>query len=177
MLYDAVRPLIHISLANLMRYPRAIAIIVAVMFQLLGAGAHAQTLGELTRYCEALENYWRVFPPTGGTVTLPNQGSAAICFGFILAVDGLRSLLGIVGGDNSSCQRSPDGRITGGASCRPTLGICPPRDVTHPQELAVFLTYARSHPAQSHEPATAHFLSAMIMAFPCKDQPAAPAAN
>lgn len=155
------------------------ALVVTLTLLVPGGGAKAQTLEYMMQKCEKLEGFWRLYPPTlqDGAV-IPNQGEPAICYGYILAFYGLRGSVGIAGDPaNDTCYRTPEGKLAGGPNCRFTLGICIPAGVLFSQELAVFLSYARSHVAQWHEPAWGHYLSAMIAAFPCKGQFAAPAPN
>jgi len=114
------------------------------------------SLGQLAPACEQLESEWRAHP---GDLTSPQAGG---CFGYIVAV----YQLGLVMSRDSNPADCSNGWTS---SCRPALNFCLPREgrVGPNQLLAVFLEYARSHPAQWQEPASLHFLSAMAKAFPC----------
>jgi hypothetical protein len=157
-----------------MRTIAALAIILALLFPVKRAAA--ETLGHMKQNCEQLESYWQLYPPTSNGAHVPNQVGAAICYGYILAFSDLRQLVGTVG-NATNCYQSPQGKAVGGPNCRPALGLCIPVGVLFSQELAVFLAHARSHVAQWHEEAWSHYLSAMIAAFPCKNEDAAPPPN
>ena len=148
---------------------RAIAVVVTLLA--LISGAEAQTLGELTQECEQLESFWRSYPPTKNSITIPHQAGAAVCVGFMQAIIGLRSQIGLParrGDPERNCFQTPEGKWGGGPACRPALGFCLPEGSSYNQVLAVFLAYARGHAAQWHEPAWVHFLSSQARAFPCK---------
>ncbi len=133
--------------------------------------ANAVTLEHMKRMCEQLESYWQRDPPTEDGAHVPDQPGAAICYGYMSAVSDLTMLVGGLGVQNmANCYLTPQGKLSGGANCRPTLGICIPKGVSIGQVLAVFLAYARSHVAQWHEGAWTHYLLAMHAAFPCKDE-------
>jgi hypothetical protein len=82
-----------------------------------------------------------------------------MCAGYMQAINGLRGLA-----EGSDCSQGF------GPNCRHALHFCAPASATFSQGLAVFLTYARSHPAQWHEPAEVHYLNAMSQAFPCNGE-------
>jgi hypothetical protein len=150
---------------------RAIAVVVTLLA--LISGAKAQTLGELTQECEQLESFWRSYPPTEGTISLPQRADAAMCFGYMQAIIGLRTSIGLPtlpGDPERKCFYTAEGKFGGGAMCRVTLGICYPKGVRANQVLAVFLAYARSHAAQWHEAAASHFRLSLMAAFPCDNQ-------
>jgi hypothetical protein len=52
---------------------RAIAILIVTLLVSI-TSAKALTLGELTGYCEQLESFWRMHPPTGDRIFFPNNG-------------------------------------------------------------------------------------------------------
>jgi hypothetical protein len=166
----------HFGGVSAMRTIAALVVMLALLFPVERATAAETTLEHMKQNCEQLESYWRLDPPTADGSRIPNQAGAAICYGYILAFSDLRQLSGIVG-IAANCYRTPQGNIVGGPNCRPALGICIPVGVLFSQHLAVFLAYARSHVAQWHEDAWHHYLSAMIAAFPCKDENAAPLPN
>jgi hypothetical protein len=146
-------------------------IIFSVTLTLLSSVAMAsETLGELTQQCAVLETYWKNDPPRNKEVTIPSNADAAICFGYMQGILGLSGLIGVVGDpDVGACSLAQDGSITGGPRCRAMLGVCLPKaGASYSQTLAVFLAYARSHPAQWHEAAAIHYLLALTAAFPCK---------
>jgi hypothetical protein len=146
-------------------------VVVAGLFLFSWDGAKAQTLGSLTQQCEKLESFWRQNPSRQpNMVNIPNDADAAICYGYMSAFNGLRSLVVTpADGNKPDCSRGF------GPTCRHTLGICVPGEATFTQGLAVFLAYARSHAPQWHEAAWQHYLTAMSQAFPCKGEyPEAP---
>ena len=113
--------------------------------------------------CEELESFWQRNPPkAAGLVAFPNQGGAAICFGYLSAVGDLAHLL-----HGTDCV-GPEPVF--GPNCQHTLDICIPKSATGSQGLAVFLAYARSHVAQWHEVGWPHFVNSWIAAFPCKGE-------
>ena len=121
------------------------------------------TLEQMKQRCEELESYWQRDPPkVGQLINIPNQASAGVCFGYLSAVADLSHLL-----EGTSCA-GPEPAF--GPNCRHTLNICAPKSATINQALAVFLTYARSHPAQWHEAGWPHFLNSLATAFPCKGE-------
>jgi Rap1a immunity proteins len=143
----------------------AIAVLViTLILSLPSGGAKSQTLGSMTHDCEKLEIVWRASPPTHGErgAFVPNDADAATCFGYMLAFAGLRQLIASPTVGAADCSKGV------GPQCRPALFYCPPEGVLFDQVLAVFLTYARNHPAQWHEAAWSHYLNAMVAAFPCK---------
>jgi hypothetical protein len=67
---------------------RAIGILVVMLTLLfLGGQAKADNLGELKEECEELENFWRLYPPTEGRMKIPSRVGAAICFGYMEAIE------------------------------------------------------------------------------------------
>jgi hypothetical protein len=77
--------------------------------------AATETLGELMQECEELESFWKFYPPVAGKTgaRIPNQAGAAICYGYMLAFDGLRNLaLGPAHGvDISMCYQTSEGKL------------------------------------------------------------------
>jgi hypothetical protein len=68
-------------------------VVVAGLFLFSWDGAKAQTLGSLTQQCEKLESFWRQNPSRQpNMVNIPNDADAAICYGYMSAFNGLRSL-------------------------------------------------------------------------------------
>jgi hypothetical protein len=136
------------------------ALIVTLTLLLPGEGAKAQTtLEQMMQKCETLEGFWRVNPPTPSGYTVPNQAGPAMCYGFMLAVTQLQSIIHYAG----DCSKGI------GPNCRRALGICFPEGVSYNQILAVFLAYARSHGAQWHYDAGGEFVIVSLGAFPCKE--------
>jgi Rap1a immunity proteins len=93
--------------------------------------------------------------------------------GFMEAFIGLAAAIGLPSASAAfrpKCSMTAERKIEGGPLCGHTLGFCLPDGTTFSQVLAVFLAYARSHAAKWHEPAAPHFQSAMIEAFPCRDE-------
>ena len=123
----------------------------------LRAAWPCQTLGTMMNNCERLEPYWQEHPPTNNSFTVPDDSLAATCAGFMT---GFTQALRLVESPNDC----PNGF---GPNCHPLLHICIPKGVSEDQILAVFLAYARSHPALWHDQATSHFQTALIAAFPC----------
>jgi hypothetical protein len=146
-------------------------VVVAGLFLFSWNGAKAQTLGELTKQCEKLESFWQKYQsPQPHSIYIPNEADAAMCYGYMQAINGLRGLIAI-NADGSA----PDCSNGTGSTCRHALSICAPAEATFSQGLAIFLAYARSHAPQWHEPAWQHYLTAMSQAFPCKGEyPEAP---
>ena len=121
------------------------------------------TLEQMKQRCEELESYWQRDPPkVGQLINIPNQATAGVCFGYLSAVADLSHLL-----EGTGCA-GPEPAF--GPNCRHTLNICVPKSATINQALAVFLTYARSHPAHWHEAGWPHFLNSLVTAFPCKGE-------
>jgi hypothetical protein len=150
----------------------AIAILVVPLVVSIPSAKAATTLGELTRYCEQLESFWRMHPATESGVFAPTQWEAAICFGYLQPFVGLRGSVGLPllpSDPQANCYSTPEGKIAGGPQCRFTLGICMPRGVRLNQILAVFLAYARSNAAHWHEEAAAYYRLSLMAAFPCGD--------
>jgi Rap1a immunity proteins len=149
---------------------RTISALIISLAMLLPGGAKAQnTAGELMQYCVKLESFWQRDPPTRGHTSIPHDAQTATCYGFILAVVQLSSIIHYM--PTNDCSKGI------GPNCRPALGICFPKNVSEGQILAVFLDYARSHSAQWHEPAGGEFLLAMLGAFACKDNKEPPRSN
>jgi hypothetical protein len=98
------------------------ALIVSLAMLLPGGGAKAQYTGEeLMQNCMKLESWWQRYPQT----TIPNEADAATCFGFILAVAHVSSLIHPM--PINDCSKGV------GPNCRPTLGICFPEHVSFNQ--------------------------------------------
>lgn len=150
------------------QFLRGIVLIVAIIaFTLLFSwdGAKAQSLGLITQFCGELENYWRQNPPRGDSVSIPNEADGALCYGYLLAISGLSSLVATpADGSKPDCSKGF------GPNCRHALSVCFPKGVSFEQGLAVVLTYARSHAPQWHENAWVHVLSAFAQAFPCEGE-------
>lgn len=146
------------------------ALIVSLAMLLPGGGATAETTaGEMVQKCTKLESFWQRYPPTPERTPIPNDADAATCYGFILAVQHLSSIIHPM--PTNDCSKGI------GPNCRPILGICFPKNVSSSQILAVFLDYARSHSARWHESAGGHFLIAMLDAFACKEAKELPRSN
>jgi hypothetical protein len=145
------------------------ALIVALAVLLPGESATAKTLRGLMQDCEQLESFWRLNPPRRpGFVAIPNQADPAICFGYLSALLDLRNMAAM-GADCSQGWKK--------LNCYPVLGFCPPDSVSSDQVLAIFLAYARNNAALWHEDAGGHFTAALIRAFACKPETAAPDRN
>ena len=106
---------------------RAIAILVVTLTLLfLGGQAKAEkSLGELKVDCEELENFWRLYPPTKDSTRIPGQAAAAICFGYMDAIIGLRENIGILSAPD---QLRPNSRrqSSGRTALRPHAGHLSP---------------------------------------------------
>jgi hypothetical protein len=113
------------------------------------------SLGEMTRKCLQLENFWALKSAQDTTGSIPNDGSS-VCFGYLLAFRGLQAA--VIGTDCVSRQ-----------NCRRTLQFCIPQQAPDTQILSAFIAYAGSHVGQWPERAALHYLTAMQEAFPCKD--------
>jgi hypothetical protein len=107
--------------------------------------AHAQSGTELLRYCTALERGVRSGP--SGSVALPSNYDAFVCWGFMSAMQEMSAL-------------SNDGSST-------LTGTCGHPDTTTMQHVYIFNNYARNHPAQLHNSAAEVALLALREAFPC----------
>jgi hypothetical protein len=142
-----------------------IALVAAFMFLFSWDGAKAQSLGTITQFCGKLENYWRQNPPRGDSVSIPSEADGAMCYGYLLAISGLSSLVATpADGSKPDCSKGF------GPNCRHALSVCFPKGVSFEQGLAVVLTYARSHVPQWHETGWHHVLTALAEAFPCQGE-------
>ena len=131
---------------------RVTAVIIVL---LLVRSANAEvSLGEMTRKCLQLENFFALKSTQDTTGSIPNDGSS-VCFGYLLAFRGLQGT--VVGTDCVSTQ-----------SCRLTLQFCIPEQSRDTQILSAFIAYAGNHVGQWPEGAAPHYLHAMHEAFPCK---------
>src|ERR1039458_8115263 len=82
----------------------AIAVLVVTLTLLppLDGTANASvSLEQMMQNCEQLESFWRMKPPKGVDVLVPNQIGAAVCFGYLLAFRGLEGLVEV-----PDCRRS-----------------------------------------------------------------------
>ena len=132
-----------------------IRVTTAIVALLLVRSANAEvSLGEMTRKCLQLENFWTLKSTQDTTGSIPNDGSS-VCFGYLLAFRGLQGT--VVGTDCVSTQ-----------SCRLTLQFCIPEQSPDMQILSAFIAYAGNHVGQWPEGAAPHYLHAMHGAFPCK---------
>ena len=145
----------------------AVLVVTLTLLPALEGTANASvSLEQMMRNCEQLESFWRMKPPKGVDVLVPNQIGAAVCFGYLLAFCGLEGL--VEGTDYRRSSNEEPTPFANSATCSRTLNICAPKYVSANQILKVFLTYARNHAAQGHEDAWFHYLEAMQVAFPCK---------
>ena len=127
----------------------------AIVALLLVRSANAEvSLGEMTRKCLQLENFWTLKSTQDTTGSIPNDGSS-VCFGYLLAFRGLQGA--VIGTDCVSSQ-----------NCRLTLQFCIPEQSPDMQILSAFIAYAGNHVGQWREGAALHYLHAMHEAFPCK---------
>src|SRR6185437_3389028 len=127
----------------------------AIIALLLVRSSNAEvSLGEMTRKCLQLENFWTLKSTQDTTGSIPNDGSS-VCFGYLLAFRGLQGA--VIGTDCVSTQ-----------SCRLTLQFCIPEQSPDTQILSAFIAYAGNHVGQWPEGAAPHYLHAMHEAFPCK---------
>jgi Rap1a immunity proteins len=119
------------------------------------------TLEQMKQRCEELESYWQRDPPKVASLLTSlikpmRERVLVIC----QPIADLSHLL-----EGPGCT-GPEPAFA--PNCRHTLNICVPKNATINQALTVFLTYARSHPAQWHEAGWVHFLNSLTTAFPCK---------
>jgi Rap1a immunity proteins len=136
-----------------------LVITLTLLFARERATASPFTLEQMKQRCEELKRYWQRDPPRPDNVNIPNQAAAGICYGYLSAIADLSHLLHGTGCVGPEPAFGPD--------CQHTLQICFPKSITVNQALALFLAYARSHPAQWHEVGWPHFVNSMITAFPC----------
>jgi hypothetical protein len=109
--------------------------------------ARAQESGtELFQYCTVLERGVRSGP--SGSVALPRNYDAFICWGFMSAIQDMTSL-------------SYDGGNT-------LTGGCAHPDAKLLQYVYAFNNYARTHPGELHEKAGWVAIKAIREAFPCR---------
>jgi hypothetical protein len=135
---------------------KVVRVTVAVVVLLSVRSANAEvSLGEMTRKCLQLENFWALKSAQDTTGSIPNDGSS-VCFGYLLVFRGLHGA--VIGTDCVSSQ-----------NCRRTLQFCIPEQAPDTQILSAFIAYAGSHVAHWPEGAAFHYLTAMQEAFPCKD--------
>lgn len=87
----------------------------------------------------------------GGAISFSDAPEAAICWGFMQAMQDLSSI-----------------SFDGGK--RTVTGACLPSDSSASQLVRVFVNYAQSHPAQLHERPSLVVLRAFSSAFPCGRQ-------
>jgi hypothetical protein len=109
--------------------------------------AQAQaTVGQLLEHCEAFELDYKVGPDHAVTIA---NAQATLCFGYFRAVHHLA----FVYLEDSSIGM---------------LQFCPPAEATTVRFIRIFLAHARANPQNHHLDPAAEVLTALALAFPCK---------